>query len=50
MSNLFWLNDVQIAHLRPFFPKSHGKPCVDDRCVLSVAKMLARDAVLEPMP
>jgi transposase len=35
MSNLFWLTDAQMARLRPFFPKSHGKPRVDDRRVLS---------------
>ena len=35
MSNLFWLTDVQMARLRPFFPKSHGVPRVDDRRVLS---------------
>ncbi len=35
MSNLFWLTDVQMARLQPFFPKSHGKPRVDDRRVLS---------------
>lgn len=35
MSNLFWLSDEQMARLRPFFPKSHGKPRVDDRRVLS---------------
>jgi len=31
MSDLFWLMD----RLRPFFPKSHGSPRVDDRRVLS---------------
>lgn len=35
MSNLFRLADEQMARLRPFFPKSHGKPRVDDRRVLS---------------
>ena len=35
MSNLFWLTDAQMARLHPFFPKSHGKPRVDDRRVLS---------------
>jgi transposase len=35
MSNLFWLTDDQMERLRPFFPKSHGKPRVDDRRVLS---------------
>ena len=35
MSNLFWLTDAQMARLQPFFPKSHGRPRVDDRRVLS---------------
>jgi hypothetical protein len=26
MSDLFWLTDEQIERLRPFCPKSHGKP------------------------
>ena len=35
MSDLFWLADEQMERLRPFFPKCHGKPRVDDRRVLS---------------
>ncbi len=35
MSDLFWLTDAQMARLEPFFPKSHSKPRVDDRRVLS---------------
>ncbi len=35
MSNLFWLTDEQMERLKPLFPKSHGKPRVDDRRVLS---------------
>lgn len=35
MNNLFWLTDEQMERLQPFFPKSHGKPRVDDRRVLS---------------
>ena len=35
MSDLFWLSDAQMARLEPFFPKSHGKPRVDDKRVLS---------------
>ena len=35
MSDLFWLTDAQMARLEPFFPKSHDKPRVDDRHVLS---------------
>ena len=30
MSNLFWLTEAQMERLRPFFPKSHGRPRVDD--------------------
>ncbi|MDK3074304.1 transposase [Sedimentitalea sp. JM2-8] len=35
MSDLFWLTDAQMARLEPFFLRSHGKPRVDDRRVLS---------------
>ena len=35
MSDLFWLSDEQMARLEPYFPKSHGKPRVDGRRVLS---------------
>ena len=35
MSDLFWLTDEQMARLQPFFPKSHGRPRVDDSRVLS---------------
>ena len=35
MRDLYWLTDEQMDRLRPFFPKSHGRPRVDDRRVLS---------------
>ncbi len=35
MSDLFWLTDAQMTRLEPYFPKSHGKPRVDDKRVLS---------------
>ncbi len=35
MSDLFWLTDVQMERLKPFFPLSHGVPRVDDKRVLS---------------
>lgn len=35
MSDLFWLSEAQVARMQPYFPKSHGKPRVDDRRVLS---------------
>ena len=35
MSDLFWLSDAQMSRLEPFFPKSHGRPRVDEKRVLS---------------
>lgn len=35
MSNLFWQTYAQMERLEPFFSKSHVKPRVDDRRVLS---------------
>ena len=35
MSDLYWLTDEQMARLQPYFPKSHGRPRVDDQRVLS---------------
>ena len=35
MSNRFWLTEAQMERLKPFFPRSHDKPRVDDRRVLS---------------
>ena len=45
MSNLFCLTDTQMARLKPFFPKSHGNPRVDDRRVLSVLIFINRNAL-----
>lgn len=45
MSNLLWLTKVQMERLRPFFPKSHGKPRVDDRRVLSGIIFINRDGL-----
>jgi transposase len=35
MSDLYRLTDEQMTRLEPYLPKSHGKPRVDDRRVLS---------------
>ncbi len=35
MSDLFWLTNEQMDRLRPFSPRSHSKPRVDDRRLLS---------------
>ena len=41
MGDLYWLTDEPMERLQPFFPKSHGKPWVDDRrrsgCLATVA-------------
>ncbi|ARC35481.1 hypothetical protein A6J80_02980 [Paracoccus yeei] len=44
MSNLYWLSDAQMERLKPFFPKSHGKPRVDDRRVLIMVGLAAESA------
>jgi len=38
-----WLTDEQMARLRPYFPKSHGRPRLDDRRVLSGIKFIKRN-------
>lgn len=35
MGDLYWLTDEQMARLQPYFPKSRGKPRIDDRGVFS---------------
>ncbi|MEM6974485.1 MAG: transposase, partial [Pseudomonadota bacterium] len=35
MSSLFWLSEAQMTRLEPVFPRSHGKPRIDGRPVLS---------------
>lgn len=45
MSNLFWLSEAQMTRLRPFFPKSHGRPRVDDRRVLSGIIFFSRNGL-----
>ncbi|MFD1479709.1 transposase, partial [Paracoccus nototheniae] len=45
MSDLFWLTAAQMARMAPFFPKSHGKPRVDDRRVLSGIIFIIRNGL-----
>ena len=46
MSELYWLTDEQMERLRPFFPKSRGKPRVDDRRVLSGIISIQRNGLM----
>ncbi len=46
MSDLFGLTDAQMARLAPFFPKSHGKPRVDDRRGLSGIMFIHRNGLM----
>lgn len=43
MTNLFWLTDTQMERLKLFFPKSHGKPRVDNRRVLNGINFINRN-------
>lgn len=45
MSNLFWLTDKQMERLKPFLPKSHGKPRVGDRLVLGAIIFINRNGI-----
>ncbi|QFT48740.1 hypothetical protein FIU97_19290 (plasmid) [Roseivivax sp. THAF40] len=45
MSDLYWLSDAQMVRLEPCFPKSHGKPRVDDRRVLSAIVFINRNGL-----
>ena len=45
MSDLFWLSAAQMARLEPYFPKSYGKPRVDDRRVLSGIILINRNGL-----
>ena len=45
MSDLVRLTDAQMARLESLFPKSHGKPRVDDRRVLSGVIFINRNGL-----
>lgn len=45
MSGLVWLTDAQMARFRPFLPKSHGVPRVDDWRVLSGTIFINRNGL-----
>lgn len=45
MSDLYLLTDEQMARLQLYFPKSHGKPRVDDRRVLSGTVFVIRNGL-----
>jgi len=46
MSELYWLTETQVERLKPFFPKSRGKPRVDDRKVLSGIIFVQRNGLM----
>lgn len=45
ISDLLWRCDEKLARLKPFFPKSHGKPRVEDGRVLSGIILINRNDV-----
>ena len=46
MIELYWLTEAQVERLKPFFPKSRGKPRVDDRKVLSGIIFIQRNGLM----
>lgn len=47
MRNLSWLTDAPMKRLKPVFPKSQGKPRVDDPRVLSCLTFRNRNSLEE---
>ncbi len=45
MSDVYWLSDARMERLRPYFPKSHGMPRVDDQRVLSGITVIDRNGL-----
>ena len=45
MSNHYWLTEEQMRRLCPYFPRSRGKPRVDDRRVLSGITFINRNGL-----
>lgn len=41
VSDLFLLSKAQMRRIEPYFPSSHGVPCVDDRKIISVLSLLS---------
>ncbi len=35
MSDHYWLTEPQLERIKPYFPRPHGRPRVDDRRVIS---------------
>lgn len=35
MSDHYWLSKIQLERIQPYFPRSYGRPRVDDRRVIS---------------
>ncbi len=46
MSEPFWLIEAQVERLKPYFPKSRGKPWVDDRKGLSGIIFIQRNGLM----
>ena len=46
MSELFWLSAAQLERMKPFLPKSRGKPRVDDRKVLRGIIYIQRNGLM----
>lgn len=45
MRHLFWLTANQMRRIMPYFPRSHGKPRVDDRRVISGIVFVLRNGL-----
>ena len=35
MSDHYWISEAQVERIKPYFPRPHGRPRIDDRRVIS---------------
>jgi putative transposase len=45
MTDLLWLSDEQLDRIKPYFPRSHGVPRVDDHRVVSGIVFVIRNGL-----
>jgi transposase len=45
MNDLFLLSEAQMRRIKPYFPRSHGVPRVDDRLVISGIVFVIRNGL-----
>jgi transposase len=40
MSDQYWLSEAQLDRIKPYFPRSHGRPRVDRRVISGIVHVI----------